>query len=74
VHHVDEIWMTFTPDDTKRHRLRTFCQKHDIRLVVFSELEPFRRFVAAAHEGEASCETEMAQNNREAVHESRHRK
>lgn len=60
---VDEIWMTFTPDDTKRHRLRTFCQKHNIRLVILSELEPFRRFVAPAYGGEPTYdETGMAQN------------
>ncbi len=70
---IDEIWMTFTPDHAKRHRLRIFCQQHDIKLVVFAELEPFRRFVAPAHEGEARCETGRAQNNREPVYESSHR-
>ena len=32
-------------------------------LSVFPELEPFRRFVDPACEGEARCEPGMAQNN-----------
>ena len=62
-HSVDEIWMTFTPDHTKRHRLQTFCRRHDIKLVVIPELEPFHRLVAPAHEGGMKCESATAQNN-----------
>lgn len=56
-HHVQELWVTFTPDSKKRRRLITFCEKHDIELVVFPELEPFRRFVVAGMSVRESLKT-----------------
>jgi lipopolysaccharide/colanic/teichoic acid biosynthesis glycosyltransferase len=41
VHHINEIWVTFQPDELKRYRLRALCEKLDIKLVVIMELEPF---------------------------------
>ena len=56
-HQIEEIWMMFTPDHIKRHRLRTFCQQNDIKLVILPELEPFRRFVPPSHTGETGSNT-----------------
>jgi FlaA1/EpsC-like NDP-sugar epimerase len=36
-----EIWITFKPDELKRHRLQTVCQQQHIKLIVLTELEPF---------------------------------
>ena len=43
VHKFDEIWITFKPDDAKRFRIQTFCQKKKIRLSFLAEMEPFSR-------------------------------
>jgi len=44
VHHIDEIWVTFLPDPFKRGCLKALCERNEIKLVVFPELEPFSRF------------------------------
>ncbi len=51
VHRFDEIWVTFEPDAIKRRRLQSTCDARGIRLVIFSELEPFSRFVSGSREG-----------------------
>jgi lipopolysaccharide/colanic/teichoic acid biosynthesis glycosyltransferase len=48
VHNIHEIWVTFKIDDIKRQRLMQVCNQHNIRLLVFPDIEPFSRFYQAA--------------------------
>lgn len=43
VHRFNEIWLAFKPDEIKRLRLHAFCEKHQVRMTVLTELEPFSR-------------------------------
>lgn len=43
VYDIGEIWLTFAPGNKQRRRLKKVCSDHGIELVVFPELEPFRR-------------------------------
>jgi hypothetical protein len=45
VHQLHERWVTFQPDPMKRMRLKTVCDSLQIRLVIFPELEPFKRCI-----------------------------
>lgn len=47
---ASEIWVTFSPNPTKRKRLRAYCQHHKLKLVILPELEPFRRLVYPSYE------------------------
>jgi FlaA1/EpsC-like NDP-sugar epimerase len=51
VHKIDEIWLTFKPDDIKRLRLQAFCQKQQIKMIILFEMEPFSRIFASPAEG-----------------------
>ncbi len=44
IHNINEIWMTFVPDEDKRRRLNHFCREHHVKLVIIPLLEPFTRF------------------------------
>ena len=52
VHNIDEIWLTFKPDNIKRSRLQTFCQKEQVRMTILTEVEPFSRIFDA----DAGCQ------------------
>ncbi len=41
VHQVSQLWMTFEPDRYKYLRLRKWCKKNDVKLVIMPLLEPF---------------------------------
>ena len=41
VHQIDEIWMTFEPETHKNDRLRSWAQRHGVKIVVLPALEPF---------------------------------
>lgn len=41
VHRIDQIWTTFEPDRFKYLRLRDWCRKNEVRLVVMPVTEPF---------------------------------
>jgi len=43
VHQFDEIWLTVSPDRTKRSRLHVFCQKQQVKMTVLAEMDPFSR-------------------------------
>jgi FlaA1/EpsC-like NDP-sugar epimerase len=45
VHRIDELWLTFLPNEHKRGRLKGLCDEHDIKMVVLQEIEPFSRLV-----------------------------
>lgn len=47
VHNINEIWLTFKPDNIKRSRLQAFCQKEQIRMTILTEIEPFSRIFGA---------------------------
>ncbi len=44
VKRIDEIWLTFTPDEFKRKRLEKICEQSNITLVILPENELFTRF------------------------------
>ena len=50
VYHIDEIWMTFAPEEMKCNRILSQCKKHNIKLVILPELEPFSRFSPSSAE------------------------
>ena len=41
VHPIHEIWMTFEPEKHKNDRLRSWAQRHHVKIVVLPALEPF---------------------------------
>jgi len=48
VHRLDELWLTFLPNEHKRGRLKGLCDEHDIKMVVLQEMEPFSRLVGSS--------------------------
>ena len=44
VNRIDEIWVTFVPDEIKRRRLETICKQNNIQLIILPENQLFSRF------------------------------
>jgi hypothetical protein len=41
VHHLNQLWTTFDPDIYKFRRLRSWCARHHVRLVILPATQPF---------------------------------
>jgi lipopolysaccharide/colanic/teichoic acid biosynthesis glycosyltransferase len=41
VHRIEQLWLTFEPEPRKHDRLRSWCRKHGVKMVVLPEFRPF---------------------------------
>lgn len=46
VHKFSELWVTFAPDEIKSKRMYAFCHKHQVKMILLTELDPFSRMFA----------------------------
>jgi lipopolysaccharide/colanic/teichoic acid biosynthesis glycosyltransferase len=51
VHRIDQLWTTFRPHWFKYQRLRDWCRKNEVRLVVLPVTEPFLSLSKSAEGG-----------------------
>lgn len=41
LHELDQLWLTFVPNEAKRQRLQQWCRAHGVELVVLPAVAPF---------------------------------
>jgi hypothetical protein len=41
VHNIEQLWLTFSPESHKHNRLREWCGRHGVKMVVLPEVRPF---------------------------------
>ncbi|MGH8603488.1 MAG: hypothetical protein ACREXR_12175, partial [Gammaproteobacteria bacterium] len=41
VHQFEELWVNFIPDALKHRRLSALCKKHNIKVLVIPESDPY---------------------------------
>jgi FlaA1/EpsC-like NDP-sugar epimerase len=41
VHGIEQLWLTFEPESHKFNRLRGWCNRHGVKMVVLPEIRPF---------------------------------
>ena len=61
VHHFDQLWLSFSPDNIQRERLENWAEKNHINLVILPEIKEFEAlfpYSPATHEMQPSRDTE----------------
>lgn len=51
LHPIDQLWLTFRPDSSKRHRLTQWCLANGVSLVVLPDTATFGPLCRSAHTG-----------------------